>query len=95
MKELTLNIVTPRASYGPFCCDSVHLTVCDSKKGRGGGSYGIRAGHTESLLTLDKGPVEAFLSGKAVLTGKCSGGFATVEENTVLIITEDFIAAGQ
>lgn len=93
MSELTLNIVSPKGVFGPVYCDSVQLTVCDDLKGKGGGSYGIRSGHIESLLTLDKGIIKAFLEGKNILTAKCDCGFATVKNNTVTAVVEDFTEA--
>ena len=90
MSELTLNIVFPKGVYGPVHCDSVQLTVSDDLNGKGAGSYGIRSGHIESLLTLDKGLLKAFLDGKNILTAKCDCGFATVKNNTVTAIVEDF-----
>lgn len=90
MAELVLNIVTPKGTYGPVSCDSIHLTVCDNTRGKGGGSYGIRPGHMESLLTLDEGTVKAFLSGKQILEGKSGCGFATVANNTVTVVAETY-----
>lgn len=93
MGELTLNIVSPKGVYGPVHCDSVQLTVSDDLNGKGGGSYGIKRGHIESLLTLDKGLIKAFLDGKNILTASCDCGFATVRNNTVTAVVEDFIEA--
>lgn len=90
MSELILNIVTPNGARDPIRCDSVRLTICDDLSGKGGGSYGIRAGHAESLLSLGKGVVKAFFSGQNVLTGESDIGFATVERNTVTVVTEAF-----
>ncbi len=90
MSELILNIVTPKGTYGPFRCDSVRLSVADNSDGKGGGSYGIRAGHTKSLLALDKGTLKAFVSGKSILTAKCGGGFAKVEKNTVTAVVDEY-----
>ena len=90
MSELVLKIVTPNGARDPIRCDSVHLTICDDLRGKGGGSYGIRAGHAKSLLSLDTGVVKAFLSDQIVLTGESGVGFATVERNTVTIVTEAF-----
>ena len=90
MGELILEIVTPNEKYGGLSCDSVHLTVSDGADGKGGGSYGIRKGHVKSLISLDKGKITAYLSGEKVLEAQCSQGFATVEKNTVTVITESF-----
>ena len=91
MSKLILNIVTPNGIRGPIRCDSVRLTICDDLSGRGGGSYGIRAGHADSLLSLDKGVIKAFLSEQNVLTGESDVGFATVERNAVTVVTENFV----
>ena len=90
MGKLILKIVTPHGSRDPIRCDSVRLTICDNLNGRGGGSYGIRAGHAKTLLTLDKGVIRAFQSGQEVLAGESGIGFATVEQNTVTVVTEAF-----
>ena len=93
MAELTFKIVTPKGAHGPVPCDSIHLTVRDSAHGKGGGSYGIRPGHTKAILTLDAGTITAFLTGKTVLSGACGQGFATVEQNTVTAVVEEFLEA--
>ena len=90
MGKLILNIVTPGGARDPIECDSVHLTICDDLSGKGGGSYGVRAGHAKALFSLDKGAVKALLSGQSVLTGESGMGFATVERNTVTVVTEGF-----
>ncbi len=90
MGSLTVKIVTARGSQDPVRCNSVHLTLCDDAKGLGGGSYGVRPGHAKALFALADGPVQALSAGKTVLAGRCCGGFAAVEQNTVTIVTERF-----
>lgn len=90
MTELTLNIVTPKCTYGPFQCDSIHLTIGDDDKGKGGGDYGIRKGHAKSLLSLDTGVIKAFFLGENILTGKSGCGFATVDKDIVTVVIETF-----
>ena len=90
MSKLTLTIVTPKGTRGPVSCDSIHLKICDDMNGKGGGSYGIKAGHTKSLLSLEKGVIEAFLMGEKILTGECDVGFATVNQNVVTVVVEGF-----
>ena len=85
---LTLSIVTPTGSYGPFECDSVHLNICDDTEDKKGGSYGIRKGHTKSVLSLACGTVTALLSGKTVFFAKSGDGFAFVDKNTVNVSVE-------
>lgn len=91
MKKLTLKIVTPTESPISIGCDSIQLTVSDNAKGNCGGSYGIKPGHIESLLSLSKGSVKAYDGGNEVLFGKSDDGFATVRENTVTVIVEKFL----
>lgn len=91
MSKLILHIVTPNGARDPIPCDSIRLTICDDLNGKGGGSYGIRAGHAKALLSLDQGTLKAFLSGQQVLTGESGMGFATVERNTVTVVAEAFI----
>lgn len=85
---LTLSIVTPTGSYGPFECDSVHLNISDDISGKKGGSYGIRKGHTRSVFSLAYGTLTAFLSEKPVFCAKSGDGFAFVDKNTVNVSVE-------
>ena len=87
---LTLRIVTPEGALPSTGCDSVRLTVCDDGQGKGGGSYGIRPGHTKALFALDAGPIRAFLAGVQILSGRTGGGFATVDGDTVTAVVESF-----
>lgn len=90
MKGLKLKIVTPVKTYGPFDCDSVHITITDDMKGKGGGSYGLRTGELDALYALEEGKIEAYISGEKILSGKSGSGFATDEENTITAVVEYF-----
>ena len=90
MAELTLNIVTPKCTYGPFQCDSVHLTLSNDVNEKGGGSCGIRKEHAKSILSLDKGSIKAFNEKEIVLVGESGCGFATVDKNIVTVVVESF-----
>lgn len=90
MRELELKIVTPMRKYGPFKCDSIHITVCDDLKGKGGGSYGLRHGGLDSVYALEEGKIEAFLCGEKTISGKSGSGFATDEENSITVAVEYF-----
>lgn len=91
MGELTLRIVTTRGAGEPVACQSVHLAVCDDENGRGGGSCGIRPGHVRALFSLaEDGPVTALREGRTVFSGRCGGGFATVDGDEVTVVTERF-----
>ncbi len=90
-KELTLKVLSPAAETATLACDSVNLTVCDNSQGKGGGSYGIHKGHTSALIALGKGAIFAKKDGKEVYRAEVSGGFATVDSNTVTVTVEKFI----
>ncbi|MBR4881568.1 MAG: hypothetical protein IKU19_06510 [Clostridia bacterium] len=85
---LTLKIVSKEGVSTPVECDSVHLKVCDNTLGQGGGSMGIRPGHIKSLISVERGPVVAYLDGKEIFSLDTDGGFATVENDNVTIVTE-------
>ena len=85
---LTLKIVSKDGVVAAVECDSVHLTVCDDTNGRGGGSMGIRPGHIKSLISLDQGSVAAYIGEKEIFSCIVGGGFATVENDTVTVVTE-------
>ena len=83
-----LKIVSKNGSAFSIDCDSVHLTVADNGMGQGGGSMGIRGGHIKSLISLGGGPVSAYTDGKEIYSAVAEGGFATVEDDTVTLVTE-------
>ncbi len=92
MDRLQLKIITPQGSGEPIDCDSVRLTVRDGQKGRGGGSYGIRRGHAQAFFSLDAGGLTASLEGKPVFQGRTGRGFATVRDDLVTVVSEEFVA---
>lgn len=87
-KCVILEIITPKGITERVECDSVRLCLADDKNGRGGGSYGVRAGHTYSILLLAEGTTEAQKDGERVLTLKTGEGFATVDKDTVTVAVE-------
>ena len=88
-KNFCLKIVTPHTTIGPVPCDSVKLTMTDGKKKKQGGSYGIRQGHAEALISLDKGTIEAFENGKPILTLLSSRGIARVKKDGVTVTVSE------
>lgn len=88
MSSLTLKIVTPSAKPCVIDCDSVNVTVCDNKDGKGGGSYGIHKGHIRSVMSLDKGVIRADRDGETVYFAKSGVGFCTVDKDTVIAVVE-------
>ncbi|MBQ7094907.1 MAG: hypothetical protein IJN80_00430 [Clostridia bacterium] len=86
--KLSLKVITPQGVLGPFECDSVHLTISDDLSGKGGGSYGIRPGHTKALLSLQEGPLDADLEEQCVFFAKAGSGFASIEQNIVTVVVE-------
>lgn len=88
MDRLTLKIVTPGIKLDPIHCDSIHLTVHDDAKGKGGGSYGIRAGEIKTLFAVDEGPLTAYHEGNVIFSCILHNGFATVVDNVVTVAVE-------
>ena len=87
---MELKIISPNGVVGPLECDSVHLFIADDAQEKMGGSYGIRQGHAEAVLVLDRGELSAFFESKLLLQGIHSSGFATVEKNLVTVVAENF-----
>ncbi len=87
---MRLIIATPKGSLSPIECDSVHLTICDDANGKNGGNYGIRKGHAKALFSLEKGKATALLSGETVFLANVSKGFATVDNDVVTVVVEEY-----
>ncbi len=87
MSELTLKIVTPEGVNETLECDSVSLWMAPDSRGKGEGSIGIRKGHVDAVIALGNGKVEARRNGAAVFSAETEGGFATVLNNTVTVVT--------
>lgn len=87
---MQLIIDTPKGALSPIECDSVHLTVCDDSNGKNGGSYGIRKGHIKALIALEQGNVTALLNNETVFSAENGKGFATVENDVVTLVIEEY-----
>ena len=86
MNALTLKIVTPEGVDQTVGCDSVVLWMASDRKGRGEGSIGIRRDHTDAVIALGNGPLEAFSDGNKVFSARTESGFAAVLKNTVTVV---------
>ena len=87
MSDLTLKINTPGDDDQIISCDSVTLWMAPDTRGKGEGSIGIRKGHTEAVIALGNGPLTALLGGRTVFSGQTKGGFATVLNDVINVIT--------
>lgn len=87
MSALTLKVVTPEGVDRTLECDSVSLWMAPDTKGRGEGSIGIRKGHTAAVIALGNGPVHAVLEERTVFSAATDGGFATVLNDTVTVVS--------
>ncbi len=87
---MQLIIATPKGALAPIECDSVHFTICDDSKGKSGGNYGIRKGHVKSLFSLEKGTITGLMSGKTVFSAKNGNGFATVDNDVITVVIEEY-----
>ena len=87
MNELTLKIVTPEGTDQTVDCESVILWMAGDHKGKGEGSIGIRKGHTDAVIALGNGPLQALSNGKSVFSAQTQGGFAMVSHNVITVVT--------
>ncbi len=87
MNSVTLKILSPGGMNRTMECDSVMLWMAPDSKGKGEGSIGIRKGHTDAVIALGSGPVEARVNGQTVFSAVTKGGFATVSDDVVTVVT--------
>ena len=88
MSALTLKIVTPEGVDHSIDCDSVSLWMAPDSKGKGEGSLGIRKDHVNAVIALGNGPVTAQLQGNTVFSAQSEGGFATVMNNVITVVSQ-------
>ncbi len=85
MNSLKVVITTPEGTVYSDACDSVILTVCDGVNGNEGGSYGVRKGHADAIISIANGPITVKRDGEAVFTARLSDGIAMVKSNTLTV----------
>ena len=85
---LTFIVLTPHGEAANLACDSVHLTICDDENGHGGGLVGFHRGHVPAVLALGNGIAEAKLGGKTIFRSVVQGGFASVRDDVIRVITD-------
>lgn len=89
---LELIVLTPHGEAVDVHCDSVHLTVCDDETGHGGGRSAFTAAiFPGRLLALGDGPADALLHGEAVFHTVVHGGFASVRNDVIRVITDSAV----
>ena len=88
---LTLRLLTPTGIASETKCDSVQLCLRDNAAGRGGGMAGILRGHESAVMALGKGPVRGSVAGEAVFSARVEGGFASVRDKVVTVITDSAV----
>lgn len=87
MDRLKLKIISINGIEAELECDSVRITL---NEGEHSGSYGIRKGHANSVFALGVGHIEAFTDNNQLLFAKTGNGFATVDNNNVLVTVDSF-----
>lgn len=87
MSALTLRIVTSDGVDRTVGCDSVMLWMAPDSNGKGEGFIGIRKGHVDAVIALGNGKTEARLGGELVFSAITEGGFATVQNDTVTVVS--------
>lgn len=85
---LTLRVMQKTQPPQIVECDSIRLVAKDDANKKGGGSLGIRKGHVDALIALDKGKVCALLKGSEVFLMEIGGGVAHVSRDVVTIFAE-------
>ncbi len=88
-------VLTPHGEAVDVHCDSVHLTICDDETGHGGGQIGFHRGHLPAVLALGDGPADALLRGETVFHTVLHGGFASVRNDVIRVITDSEIDPGE
>lgn len=88
---MTLRLLTPTGVSTETACDSVLLTQRDGAEGNGGGLVGVRADHAPAVIALGEGSVTASLGSRTVFRAAVAGGFASVLENVVTVITDSAV----
>ena len=88
---MTLRLLTPTGTTAETACDGVLLMQRDSAEGHGGGLVGIREDHAPAVIALGEGPVIASLGTRTVFRASVAGGFASVQENVVTVITDNAV----
>lgn len=86
---LELRILVPDGDTTPLQCDSVEFTVADNNKGKGGGRYTVKKGHTKAIMILSEGDVVAKFEGKEIYREKINSGIAEVKQDKILVMTSD------
>lgn len=88
---MELIILTPHGEAVDVRCDSVHLTLCDDETGHGGGLVGFHRGHLPAVLALGDGAADAMLHEESVFHSTLHGGFASVRDDVIRVITDSEI----
>ena len=88
-------VLTPHGEAVDVHCDSVHLTICDDETGHGGGQIGFHRGHLPAVLALGDGAADALLHGETVFHTVLHGGFASVRNDVIRVITDSEIDPGE
>ncbi len=86
--SLTLRLLTPNGTSAETGCDGVQLLIRDGADGQRGGLVGILRGHAPAVMALGEGPVLAYRAHVPVFRAIVSGGFASVAEDVVTVITD-------
>ena len=92
---LELIVLTPHGEAVDIRCDSVHLTLCDDETGHGGGQIGFHRGHLPAVMALGDGAADALLHGKSVFHTVLHGGYASVRDDVIRVITDSAIDTGE
>ena len=85
---MILRLLTPTGVAEEASCDSVRLPQRDGADGQDGGFVGVQRDHVPAVIALGEGEVRASLAGQAVFRARVEGGFASVRDNVITVITD-------
>lgn len=88
---MTLRLLTPAGVSEETACDSARLPQRDGADGRGGGFVGVQRDHVPAVIALSAGEVRASLAGQVVFRARVEGGFASVRDNVITVITDSAV----
>lgn len=84
--KLLLRVVTPTGEVVALSCDSVHMQMPDDADGKNGGWIGIRRGHTDAMIALTEGEIQALMDGVLLRIIHVGEGVASVSRDVVTVM---------
>lgn len=91
MADLQVRIISPSGVLAEAQGKSLHLPLAETKDHRCGGDYNIHPGHVAAVLVLSDGAFRLLDGERIVLSGRLGDGIATVEHDSVTVLSDSAI----